>query len=85
MEEIRNGTWFLINGEKWLYIKYIAKRHILASMERVEPSYFELGKFWTMETIDMTLSNEQMKEVVDKNPGWKNQKVIGDRKYGVEK
>ncbi len=75
MITVKNGTIFVIDGEKWLYIRYSHRMHILASMERVEPVYFEVGKFWTMKTVDRLLTNEQMMEVLESNPGWKDNKI----------
>lgn len=75
MTEIKNGTIFIIENELWLYIRYSSKIHILTSLEKVEPTYFPLGKFWAVQTVDKYLNNEQMEKVLKNNPDWKNNKI----------
>ena len=64
--KIKNGTEFIINNERWMYIGYIFKLHMLVACDKTELVEFKRNDgtvFYTRKTVDKFLNNEEIKKL----------------------
>ena len=64
--KIKNGTEFIINGEKWMYLHYAFHRHLLTAINQTQIDEIKRNDgsvYKTVTLIHKLVGDEQMRKL----------------------